>query len=198
MQHSSLGIAFDAQLAKKPWTKGLKIVTASAGGDMQYGTVHNPLGAMTVVWGDDGLRYLGFNEAKSLERTGRFWNNAVFTKNQTQAKRLVAEVISIWNGDGADRLNLAVRGTPFQRAVWDALMYIPTGHAVSYGMVANYIGRSAAVRAVGSAVGANPISLLIPCHRVIQNSGKVENYGWGDTMKQKILQRETLPKGKRF
>ncbi len=191
MQHSSLGIAFDSQLAKRPWSCALKIVTASADGDMQYGTVSCSLGKVTVAWADDGLRYIGFVEDRAVERAGRFWSRANFTKNQSAAKNLVWQVMSVWNGDSADKLELAVRGTDFQRAVWDALMYIPTGHAVSYGMVAGYIGRPAAVRAVGSAVGANPISLLIPCHRVIQNSGKVENYGWGDAMKQKLLRIES-------
>ena len=191
MQHSSLGIAFDSQLAKKPWVSALKIVTATSDAAMSYGTAVTPFGAMTVVWADDGLRYLGFDEARSLERAGHFWEGAVFTKKQADAKRLVAEVMAVWQGErGAGSMKLAVRGTPFQRAVWDALMYIPTGHAVSYGAVADYVGRPAAVRAVGSAVGANPVSLLIPCHRVIQSSGKVENYGWGDAMKQKLLKLE--------
>ena len=190
MQHSSLGIAFDSQLAKRPWTKALKIVEASTEISMQYGAAQTIFGPMTVVWGDDGLRYIGFAEDRALERASRFWNGAIFAKNQAAAKNLAGQVMSIWSGDSADKLELAVRGTDFQRAVWDALMYIPTGHAVSYGMVAEHIGRPAAVRAVGSAVGANPVSLLIPCHRVIQNSGKVENYGWGDAMKQKILRLE--------
>lgn len=190
MQYASLGIEFDSQLAKKPWTKALKINEASADTHMQYGTAPSSFGPMTVVWGDDGLRYIGFVEDRALERASRFWSGAIFTKNQSAAKSLVGQVMSVWNGDDADKLDLAVRGTDFQRAVWDALMYIPTGHAVSYGLVAEHIGRPAAVRAVGSAVGANPISLLIPCHRVIQNSGKVENYGWGDAMKRKLLRLE--------
>lgn len=69
-------------------------------------------------------------------------------------------------------------------------MKIPKGHVVSYSTIAKYIGRPKAVRAVGSAVGANPVSLFIPCHRVVQASGKIENYGWGDAIKQKILKME--------
>lgn len=102
--------------------------------------------------------------------------------------RPVAEqIMAIWEGKaGPDRLALYLHGTNFQVQVWQALMKIPCGAAVSYQQVADYIGAPKACRAVGSAVGKNPISLLIPCHRVIQQSGIVENYGWG-TPRKKIL-----------
>lgn len=104
--------------------------------------------------------------------------------------------MAVWEGKSSDMIRIMVNATDFQKDVWNALMRIPNGYAVSYGTIAEHIGRPKAVRAVGTAVGANPVSLFIPCHRVVQKSGKVENYGWGDTMKQKILKAEvSLPKG---
>lgn len=78
-------------------------------------------------------------------------------------------------------------GTNFQIKVWEALLRIPPGEVASYGDIARAAGSPRAVRAVGRAVGANPISLLIPCHRVILNSGVIHNYRWGVTRKRRIL-----------
>ena len=83
-------------------------------------------------------------------------------------------------------LPLDIHGTNFQLQVWRALLHIPDGTLVTYHDVAQAIGKPNASRAVGTAVGANPITLLIPCHRVIQSSGIIENYGWG-TPRKRIL-----------
>ena len=85
---------------------------------------------------------------------------------------------------------LSPQGTHFQKTVWRTLMDIPSGSTVSYGTLARNIDRSKAYRAVGSAVGANPISLLIPCHRVVPASGGTGNYRWGSKRKQAILEME--------
>lgn len=87
---------------------------------------------------------------------------------------------------------LDLRGTDFQISVWQALLKIPKGQVVSYGDVANDIGSPNASRAVGTAVGENPVSLVVPCHRVVQASGKLGNYGWGVGLKEKILKAEGL------
>lgn len=87
-------------------------------------------------------------------------------------------------------LKLHIEGTPFQKSVWDALLKIPTGKTVSYQDIANDIGNPKAVRAVGSAVGANLISLIIPCHRVVKSDGTIHNYRWGVETKKKLLQLE--------
>ncbi len=88
-----------------------------------------------------------------------------------------------------------MRGTNFQVKVWEALLRIPAGGAVSYGDVARWIGKPGASRAVGSAVGANLISYLIPCHRVLRSSGVVGDYRWGHTRKQAILAWESAHAG---
>ena len=88
------------------------------------------------------------------------------------------------------RISLHVRGTNFQLKVWEALLRIPYGHLVTYGDIAKNICAEKANRAVGTAVGANLISVLIPCHRVILSSGIVHNYRWGAPRKKAILAME--------
>lgn len=83
-----------------------------------------------------------------------------------------------------------LRGTRFQQAVWQALATIPAGQTRSYQEIARQIGRPNAVRAVGSACGANPISVLIPCHRVIRSDGSYQGYHWGIEMKTRLLNKE--------
>ena len=83
-----------------------------------------------------------------------------------------------------------LRGTEFQQAVWQALLTIPAGQTRSYREIAEQIGRPKAVRAVGSACGANPISVLIPCHRVIRSDGSYQGYHWGVEMKTRLLNQE--------
>lgn len=85
---------------------------------------------------------------------------------------------------------LSLQGTDFQKQVWRALLEIPLGSQVSYNTIATRIGRPKANRAVGSAVGANPIALLVPCHRVVPASGGTGNYRWGSERKQSLLEAE--------
>ena len=90
-----------------------------------------------------------------------------------------------WSSPAEIRLHL--RATPFQLKVWEALLRIPTGRLASYGDVAAAIGRPGAGRAVGTAIGANPVAWLIPCHRVIRQSGATGGYMWGPARKQAII-----------
>ncbi len=102
-----------------------------------------------------------------------------------------------WVRGKAAPLNLHLYGTNFQLQVWRALLEIPCGSVTSYQSIAQKLGSPKASRAVGGAVGANPVSLLIPCHRVIQGSGIVENYGWGAPRKKMILglESQNIPHG---
>jgi AraC family transcriptional regulator of adaptative response/methylated-DNA-[protein]-cysteine methyltransferase len=88
-----------------------------------------------------------------------------------------------------------IRGTPFQFAVWDQLRAIPPGETRSYSEIAQRIGRPRAIRAVGTANGANPVSIIIPCHRAIRASGHLGGYRWGLERKQKLLEMEALLPG---
>lgn len=190
MKTSDLGLVFDDKLSKELWAN--IVMEEGQPEKLWFGTVPVSIGKMTVVGTGKSLCYLGFEEKRSLEKCRHFFKSAEFTKDLDKAQKMAEDILDIWNGRTSKKLNLIVNGTPFQKKVWNALMKIPTGHVVSYGTVANYIGSPSGFRAVGSAVGANPISLLIPCHRVVQQSGKVENYGWGDAMKQGLLKVEAI------
>lgn len=87
-------------------------------------------------------------------------------------------------------VDLDLVGTPFQVEVWNALLEIPYGETASYGELARRIGRPAAVRAVGAANGRNPVSIIVPCHRVIGSNGKLVGYGWGTSTKAQLLDLE--------
>src|SRR5690606_14591818 len=99
-------------------------------------------------------------------------------------------------GAASEPLAVHVRGTNFQLAIWRALLRIPEGKAVSYGQLAAACGKPGAARAVGSAVGANPVAVLIPCHRVIQQSGALGGYRWGPERKLALQAWEQLQKSK--
>ncbi len=91
------------------------------------------------------------------------------------------------------KFDLYFQGTPFQHSVWKALEKIPRGKTCSYQDIAHAIDRPKAVRAVGTAIGYNPISLLIPCHRVLFSNGNIGNYRWGSPLKKKLLDHEKKP-----
>ncbi len=160
----------------------------------------SPLGDILIGQTDVGVCWLGFvvDEDRSipLKEMQRHWPKAQYVEDRSVTQRSADQILSIWQGKGdqARILKLDLHGTNFQIQVWRALLKIPTGTTVSYQDVADALGAPTASRAVGTAVGYNPISLLIPCHRVIQKSGIVENYMWGSARKKIILglESETL------
>ena len=107
-------------------------------------------------------------------------------------------IAAYFDGDlhAIDSLPTATEGTPFQKDVWQALREIPTGQTVSYGVLAKYIGKPAAVRAVGLANGANPIGIVVPCHRVIGADGSLTGYGGGLERKRWLLHHEKQTVGR--
>jgi AraC family transcriptional regulator of adaptative response/methylated-DNA-[protein]-cysteine methyltransferase len=113
------------------------------------------------------------------------WPHAIVRENRQQT---LAVIQSMFGGEmKLDRpASLHVSGTNFQVSVWKALLQIPTATVVSYSQVAGAIGHPNSARAVGTAIGANPVAFLIPCHRVIQQSGKLGGYRWGEIRKQAI------------
>lgn len=92
-------------------------------------------------------------------------------------------------------IKLHLRGTKFQLKVWEALLKIPMGKLSTYGSIAEHIGNENASRAVGTAIGSNPVAYLIPCHRVIQSSGNIGGYMWGNTRKTAIIGWESARVG---
>ncbi|MCP4521410.1 MAG: methylated-DNA--[protein]-cysteine S-methyltransferase [Cytophagales bacterium] len=135
---------------------------------------------------NDELCFLGFcDEKETLEELmSRFPKATLEQKKCTVHQKVLAY---FYEEKEDEDLKLLVKGTDFQWEVWNALLSIPKGEKVSYAHVSEQINRPKAFRAVGTAIGKNPISLLIPCHRVLQTGGKLGGYAWGLEIKQSIL-----------
>lgn len=153
-----------------------------------------PLGEIVIGRSSKGLCWLGFMiggyKGDGFSRMQAYFPQSKLVRDEAQTKDLMQEIMTAWKSDRLRDIALDLRGTDFQCAVWKALLNIPRGEVKSYGAVANDVGRPKAFRAVGSAVGENPVSLIIPCHRVVQASGALGNYGWGVDLKKKILRLE--------
>jgi len=158
---------------------------------VRYGFHPSPFGIALVMMTERGLAGLAFNDAgeekKSLaDMTGR-WPKARFIEDR-QATAAIARRIFDTNEWRADRpLRVVLIGTDFQVRVWETLLNIPLGRAVTYSDIAARVCTPAASRAVGAAVGRNPISFVVPCHRVMGKSGDITGYHWGITRKRAML-----------
>ncbi len=143
---------------------------------------------------DRALVYTGFvvegDKKRPLARAQQHMPHARYEHDDAAIADAARDFMRVWQGQAGAKVNLTLHGTAFQNAVWEDLLKIPFGKTVSYGEVAGHIGRPKAVRAVGTAVGTNPISLVVPCHRVIQANGSFKNYGWGNAMKRRLLEEE--------
>lgn len=162
---------------------------AGAGLSIDYGVHDTPFGKAFVAVTPRGICQLAFlagtKLAEPLAALRRTWPRAVLHENRHATLPVMQAMFGATRSD--DRpLSLHVSGTNLQISVWKALLRIPPGTVTSYSRVAERIGRPGAARAVGAAVGANPVALLIPCHRVIQESGRLGGYHWGETRKHAI------------
>jgi AraC family transcriptional regulator of adaptative response/methylated-DNA-[protein]-cysteine methyltransferase len=153
---------------------------------IRYGFSETPFGECLLGETSRGICFLEFvaNETHSakLDRLKNHWQEAAFVEDRDAIRDRV-EFIFSRSGKTAGTLNLLVKGTNFQVQVWQALLRIPRGSVTCYAKIADWIGRPNANRAVGSAVGANPIAWLIPCHRVLPADGHLGGYHWGETRK---------------
>jgi len=150
---------------------------------LSWGWADSPFGAAFLAFGDRGLVGLAFarpgkdgadDRARvAAEMQGR-WPAARFTEDPAGAAQFARRA---FGGEGG--LEVCLHGTPFQIKVWRALLEIPTGQLAAYGDVARAAGAPSAARAVGAAIGRNPVSWVIPCHRAILANGYVRNYEWG-------------------
>jgi AraC family transcriptional regulator of adaptative response/methylated-DNA-[protein]-cysteine methyltransferase len=165
-----------------------------------YGVYPGPFGAMLIGKTEKGVCWLGFlvdeSEKRCLERIRHHWPKAKIVHNDVAIAPDAQEILKIWRGQGdaKKKLKLDLYGTNFQIQVWQALLKIPTGATLTYQEIAQQVGRPKASRAIGNAVGANPVSLLIPCHRVIRATGIIDNYGWGSPRKKILLAMESQPR----
>ncbi len=151
-----------------------------------YGWFESPFGEVLAMGTAKGLCGMAF--AAELGRDAAFgdmaarWPQACFREDEARIRPWVE---AAFGQGGAARLHLI--GAPFQIKVWEALLAIPSGHVTTYGEIARAIGNPRAVRAVGTAVGRNPVSWLIPCHRALRKSGALGGYHWGLPVKRSML-----------
>lgn len=166
--------------------------------DIRWGIGDSLFGSVFVAGTARGICRVAFldeqhagGHAEALEDLRTSWPLASFQVDPDVAASVVATLAGKWPADGKP-LSLHVGGTNFQLAVWRALLRIPPGQATTYAEVASAVGNPAAVRATGSAIGANPVAFLIPCHRVIRQSGALGGYRWGLVRKQAVQAWERL------
>lgn len=163
-------------------TRRIEIVSAPAGvvADLRWGCASTPVGPATIAWSPQGIRFLtcGPVERRDAER----WCGG--DADHREAGRILARV---FDDQDAGPFHVAVSGTAFQLSVWRALCAIPAGRPIPYGALAAIIKRPRASRAVGAACGANPVAVLIPCHRVIAGDGGLGGYSGGLGVKQRLL-----------
>ena len=153
---------------------------------IRWGWFDSPFGPAILMATDRGICGLGFAgetgaEVAMSDMLSR-WPKADFTEDP-MALRPMADAIFDQKGEAA----LHLIGAPFQIKVWEALLSIPSGHVTTYSEIAGAVGSPRAVRAVGNAVGRNPVSFLIPCHRALRKSGALGGYHWGLPVKRALL-----------
>lgn len=165
--------------------------TKGSGVTISYGFHHSPFGLALVMVTVQGLCGLGFSdqggEQASLADMQRRWPNATYIENSAQTAPYAAQVFAPEKWQDGQPLRVTFIGSDFEIRVWESLLKIPMGRAVTYGDIASSIDKPKAARAVGAAVGRNPISFVVPCHRVIGKSGALTGYHWGLTRKRAIL-----------
>jgi AraC family transcriptional regulator of adaptative response/methylated-DNA-[protein]-cysteine methyltransferase len=161
-----------------------------AGLEIGYGWFDGPFGEMLVMATSRGICGLALSaetgRAAAWDDMAGRWPRAAYRKDRGALAPMVEAILG---QSGEARLHLI--GAPFQIKVWEALMRVPTGRVTTYGAIAASIGSPRAVRAVGTAVGRNPVSWLIPCHRALRKSGGLGGYHWGLPVKRAILAWET-------
>ncbi|CTQ58701.1 methylated-DNA--[protein]-cysteine S-methyltransferase [Roseibium album] len=156
-----------------------------------YGFHPSPFGQVLILATDKGLAGLGFadpgEEQSALEDMCERWPAAIYSHDQDATSSYAQRVFDPDKWCEDQPLNVVMIGTDFEIRVWQTLLKIPMGQATTYSDVAASIGNPKASRAVGSAVGRNPISFVVPCHRVLAKGGQIGGYHWGLTRKRAIL-----------
>lgn len=158
---------------------------------INYGFHPSPFGLAVVMVTGHGLCGMGFcdegGQAAALFDLQRRWPNANYTEDSAKTAPYAARIFAPEKWRDGQPLRITFIGSDFEIRIWESLLKIPMGRAVSYGDLAASIQKPKAARAVGAAVGRNPISFVVPCHRVIGKSGDITGYHWGLTRKRAIL-----------
>src|SRR5690606_27200347 len=155
---------------------------------INYSFAESPFGNLTVGSTAKGICHMAFNndDTKALTNLKQKFPNATFQK---KIDLIQQNALFVFQNDWSKlpEIKLHLKGTEFQLKVWETLLKIPMGQLSTYGNIAEQICNANASRAVGTAIGNNPVAFLIPCHRVIQSSGNIGGYMWGETRKTAII-----------
>ncbi len=204
--HSVLDTALSAGLSGPGRLHDLCVNLESAspgelktGGDqwtIAAGFAESPFGTCLVAEGPRGICHLSFVEAGTENAAWsdlrNNWPMAQWRRNDSMAAGIVGRIFALPNGQNRrPSLRAFVKGSAFQVRVWRALLQVPPGQLTTYGQLAQAVGNPAAARAVGTAVGQNPLACLIPCHRVIRETGVIGHYRWGRTRKRALVAWES-------
>jgi AraC family transcriptional regulator of adaptative response/methylated-DNA-[protein]-cysteine methyltransferase len=160
---------------------------------MNYAIIQSPLGRMLIATTAQGIGWLGFGDSdqQAIGEIRSDFPDIELIGDNAAVARYAPPILEFLDRKAPfPAVALDVIGTPFQRAVWDELCAIPAGATRSYGDIARRIGRPDAPRATGAAVGANPVSILIPCHRALASDGSLHNYRYGLARKRMLLELE--------
>jgi AraC family transcriptional regulator of adaptative response/methylated-DNA-[protein]-cysteine methyltransferase len=162
-----------------------------AGLTLRVGYHPSPFGEAILVATERGLAGLGFvdggDRAAALADMQRRWPKAAYVEDEAATATLARRIFDPLSWRAEQPLRVVLIGTDFEVRVWQTLLRVPLGRATTYSDIASRIGKPSASRAVGAAVGKNPISFVVPCHRVLGRSGALTGYHWGLTRKQALL-----------
>jgi AraC family transcriptional regulator of adaptative response/methylated-DNA-[protein]-cysteine methyltransferase len=162
---------------------------------INYSFAESPFGNILIASTAKGICYMAFfdDEAQAIKGLTSHFPNAHY-RQRTDLAQQNAMYIFTHDWNKLNEIKLHLKGTDFQLKVWEVLLKIPMGELSTYGKIADVIQNPKASRAVGSAIGSNPVSFLIPCHRVIQATGAIGGYMWGPTRKAAIIGWEAAKK----
>ena len=184
---SGPGRLHDLMITTEALTPG-EIRRRGASVNLEYGFGETPFGKALISWTSRGVNFLGFCEERGADQAFTAlqsqWHNAGFSEETNAAQRWLNRIFS---GSNEKPIPIWLRGSPFQLKVWEALLEIPEGAHSTYGQLAAGIEQPSAARAVGNAVGRNPLAWIIPCHRVIRQMGGLGGYRWGGITKRAMI-----------
>ncbi len=190
---SSLGRLHDLFVTTEAVTPG-EYKSRGAGVTIRYGIHPTPFGKCVIATTERGICHLSFvqtSEGEAIDQLVAEWQQARMIEDYRSTVPLIEPIFDLHH-HLRKPLNIHLRGTNFQLKVWEALLQVPAGTVTTYEGIAARIGKPSATRAVGTAVGHNPIAVLIPCHRVIRKVGEFGNYRYGALRKKALLAREFM------
>ena len=189
---SSLGRLHDLFVTAEAMTPG-EYKSRGVGVTIRYGIHPTPFGRALIATTDRGICHLSFvqtGEGDAIDQLVIDWRQARMIEDHKSTVPLIEPIFDLRYSHRGKPLNVHLRGTNFQLKVWEALLQIPVGGVTTYAGIASRIDNPGATRAVGTAIGHNPIAVLIPCHRVIRKVGDFGNYRYGVLRKKALLARE--------